>query len=110
MAGNVWEWCSELYSYISYVEIKPQKGWIEKALKILWSLSALSWAKVMQGRSFLCNESYCSVYRVTSRKKSSPDKGLQHNGFRLVKDWFFFKFKKNDTVSFFYLHSYQIKF
>ena len=45
--------------------------------------------KVMRGGSFLCNDSYCSGYRVASRMKSSPDTGLQHTGFRLVKDWFF---------------------
>ena len=42
--------------------------------------------KVMRGGSFLCNDSYCSGYRVASRMKSSPDTGLQHTGFRLVKD------------------------
>ena len=41
--------------------------------------------KVMRGGSFLCNDAYCSGYRVASRMKSSPDTGLQHTGFRLVK-------------------------
>jgi formylglycine-generating enzyme required for sulfatase activity len=41
--------------------------------------------KVMRGGSFLCNDTYCSGYRVASRMKSTPDTGLQHTGFRLVK-------------------------
>ena len=42
--------------------------------------------KVMRGGSFLCNDSYCAGYRVAARMKSSPDTGLQHTGFRLVKE------------------------
>ena len=41
--------------------------------------------KVMRGGSFLCNEAYCSGYRVAARMKSTPDTGLHHTGFRLVK-------------------------
>ena len=40
----------------------------------------------MRGGSFLCNDAYCSGYRLSARMKSSPDTGLQHTGFRLVKD------------------------
>ncbi|WP_218917316.1 SUMF1/EgtB/PvdO family nonheme iron enzyme [Niabella ginsenosidivorans] len=40
----------------------------------------------MRGGSFLCNDDYCSGYRVARRMKSSPDTGLEHTGFRCVKD------------------------
>ena len=42
--------------------------------------------RVLRGGSFLCNDSYCSGYRVARRMKSSPDTGLEHTGFRCVKD------------------------
>ena len=38
------------------------------------------------GGSFLCNDSYCSGYRVARLMKSSPDTGLEHTGFRCVRD------------------------
>jgi sulfatase modifying factor 1 len=34
--------------------------------------------KSLRGGSFLCNDSYCSGYRVSRRMKSSPDTGLEH--------------------------------
>ena len=40
----------------------------------------------MRGGSFLCNDSYCSGYRVARRMKSSEDSGFNHTGFRCVKD------------------------
>ncbi|MEM1009916.1 MAG: SUMF1/EgtB/PvdO family nonheme iron enzyme, partial [Myxococcota bacterium] len=40
--------------------------------------------KVQRGGSFLCNDSYCSSYRVSARMSGSPDTGLNHNGFRCV--------------------------
>ncbi|MEM6831296.1 MAG: SUMF1/EgtB/PvdO family nonheme iron enzyme, partial [Bacteroidota bacterium] len=40
--------------------------------------------RVQRGGSFLCNESYCSSYRVSARMQSSPDTGLDHVGFRGV--------------------------
>ncbi len=42
--------------------------------------------KVLRGGSYLCNDSYCSGYRVSRRMSLSPDTGLSHAGFRCVKD------------------------
>ena len=42
--------------------------------------------KVMRGGSFLCNDSYCSSYRVSARMPYSKDTGMSHTGFRCVKD------------------------
>jgi Glycosyl hydrolases family 16/Sulfatase-modifying factor enzyme 1 len=40
----------------------------------------------LRGGSFLCNDAYCSGYRVARRMKNSHDTGLEHTGFRCVKD------------------------
>ena len=42
--------------------------------------------KVMRGGSFLCNDSYCSSYRVSARMPHSKDTGMNHTGFRCVRD------------------------
>ncbi len=87
MAGNVWEWCSDWYDYNYYQTVSSGVIANPKGPQNSYDpYMPYTDQKVMRGGSFLCNDAYCTGYRVASRMKSSPDTGLQHTGFRCVKD------------------------
>ena len=86
MGGNVWEWCADKYNNTYYDSFKKVKVAINPkgALKSFDPEEPLVAKRVMRGGSFLCNESYCSGYRVSARMKSSADSSMEHLGFRCV--------------------------
>lgn len=87
MAGNVWEWCSDWYHESYYTELAGKTSYDPAGpATSLDSRDPFTPKRVLRGGSFLCNDSYCSGYRVARRMKSSPDTGLEHTGFRCVKD------------------------
>jgi sulfatase modifying factor 1 len=87
IAGNVWEWCSDWYRPDYFETIKSQTTQSPAGPSSGYDpMEPTVPKRVVRGGSFMCHASYCKGYRVTSRMKTSPDTGLEHTGFRCVKD------------------------
>lgn len=86
MAGNAWEWCADYYNNQYYSAIA--KGVLNPKGPTNSYDPEDPYAKkrVIRGGSFLCNDSYCSGYRVARRMKSTEDSGMEHVGFRCVRN------------------------
>jgi formylglycine-generating enzyme len=87
IAGNVWEWCSDWYRSDYYSQISAKKLTNPAGPAASYDPEEPTVPKrVVRGGSFLCHASYCASYRVSARMKTSPDTGLEHTGFRCVKN------------------------
>lgn len=91
MAGNVWEWCSDLYRDDTYAERVKEAGANGVSIDPRGPSTGrdprhplAADVRVHRGGSFLCNDSYCASYRPSARMSCTPDTSLAHLGFRCV--------------------------
>lgn len=87
MGGNVWEWCADWYNVDYYKSIDKDTAINPKGAVHCHNHNAQSdSSRVLKGGSFLCNDSYCSGYRVSRRIGVNQNDRYNHTGFRCVKD------------------------
>lgn len=86
IAGNAWEWCADYYNNQYYQTIAKGASNPQGPSNSYDPEEPYAKKRVIRGGSFLCNDSYCSGYRVARRMKSTEDSGMEHVGFRCVQD------------------------
>lgn len=68
VAGNVWEWCEDLFTINSNMDVNRKNN------------------RVTRGGSYLCHHSYCNRYRVAARTSNTMDSSSSNMGFRCAAD------------------------
>lgn len=86
MAGNVWEITADLFDVNYYRELEGSKLLVNpKGAEKSFSLNnPYQVEHVMKGGSFLCHDSYCASFRISSKMGVAIDSGSDHMGFRTV--------------------------
>ena len=87
MAGNVWEFTTDWYNSNYYDKLAIKKDTAinpQGADKAYNPNNPYLQEKIIKGGSFLCSDSYCASYRVSSRMGTSMDSSSEHVGFRTV--------------------------
>ncbi len=82
MAGNVWQWTTDLFDPAG-----PGAGVAQGGTPEIASLDPAHHniaRHVIKGGSFLCSDEYCYRYRPAARTDGPPDGGASHIGFRTV--------------------------
>ncbi|HNL84466.1 MAG TPA: formylglycine-generating enzyme family protein [Chitinophagales bacterium] len=89
IVGNVWEWTNDWYGADYYKVLADRGEPVQNPLgpeKTYEVNDPYAVSKVIRGGSFLCSDGWCSGYRNSRRMRLSPDSGMQHVGFRCVRD------------------------